>query len=78
MIVIEKKVIPAGTLKDSVLLHLAAAYFSIGKRLEQKTQCSQTRGFVLSTSGAVPCSTRIRLLLFLTSTARLCTAASGR
>jgi DNA-binding MarR family transcriptional regulator len=49
MIVIEKKLIPAEILKDSVLLHLAAAYFSIGKRLEQKTQCSQTRGFVLST-----------------------------
>ena len=49
MIVVEKKLIPAAILKDSVLLHLAAAYFSIGKRLEQKTQCSQTRGFVLST-----------------------------
>jgi DNA-binding MarR family transcriptional regulator len=49
MIVVEKKLIPAEILKDSVLLHLAAAYFSIGKRLEQKTQCSQTRGFVLST-----------------------------
>lgn len=48
MIVVEKKLIPAEILKDSVLLHLAAAYFSIGKRLEQKTQCSQTRGFVLS------------------------------
>ncbi len=55
MIVVEKKLIPAEILKDSVLLHLAAAYFSIGKRLEQKTQCSQTRGFVLSTlrGGAV-------------------------
>jgi DNA-binding MarR family transcriptional regulator len=49
MIVVEKKLIPAEILKDSMLLHLAAAYFSIGKRLEQKTQCSQTRGFVLST-----------------------------
>jgi len=49
MIVVEKKLIPAEILKDSVLLHLAAAYFSIGKRLEQKTQCSQTRGFILST-----------------------------
>jgi DNA-binding MarR family transcriptional regulator len=49
MIAVEKKLIPAEILKDSVLLHLAAAYFSIGKRLEQKTQCSQTRGFVLST-----------------------------
>ena len=49
MIVVEKKLILAEILKDSVLLHLAAAYFSIGKRLEQKTQCSQTRAFVLST-----------------------------
>jgi DNA-binding MarR family transcriptional regulator len=30
-------------------LHIAAAYFSVGKRLEQKTQCSQTRGFIMST-----------------------------
>ena len=26
-----------------------AAYIPIGKRLERKTQCSQTRGFILST-----------------------------
>ena len=49
MIIVDKKLIPAGILKDSVLLHLAQAYFSIGKRLEQKTRCSQTRGFILST-----------------------------
>ena len=49
MIIVEKKLIPAEILKDSVLLHLAQAYFSIGKRLEQKTQCSETRGFILST-----------------------------
>src|SRR5271170_1236914 len=49
MIIVEKKLIPAEILKDSVLLHLAQAYFSIGKRLEQKTRCSQTRGFILST-----------------------------
>jgi DNA-binding MarR family transcriptional regulator len=49
MIIVEKKLIPAKILKDSILLHLAQAYFSIGKRLEQKTQCSQTRGFILST-----------------------------
>jgi DNA-binding MarR family transcriptional regulator len=35
-------------LKDSVLAQIAAAYFSVGKRLERKTQCSATRGFVLS------------------------------
>jgi DNA-binding MarR family transcriptional regulator len=49
MIVVDKKLIPQEILKDSILVHLAAAYFSIGKRLEQKTQCSQTRGFVMST-----------------------------
>src|SRR6266853_4764240 len=48
-LVVDKKLIPAEILKDSVILHLASAYFSIGKRLEQKTQCSQTRGFILST-----------------------------
>jgi DNA-binding MarR family transcriptional regulator len=31
------------------LVHLAAAYFAVSKRMEQKTQCSQTRGFILST-----------------------------
>jgi DNA-binding MarR family transcriptional regulator len=49
MIAVDKKLIPAEILQDSVLLHLAQAYFSIGKRLEQKTRCSQTRGFILST-----------------------------
>ena len=65
MIVVEKKLIPPEILKDSVLLHLAAAYFSIGKQLEQKTQCSQTRGFVLSTlrGGAVLNQNQIATLL---------------
>jgi DNA-binding MarR family transcriptional regulator len=49
MIMVEKKLIPREILKDSVLVHLAAAYYSVGKQLEQKTQCSQTRGFILST-----------------------------
>src|SRR5258708_39549008 len=49
MIVVEKKLIPPEILKDSVLVHLAAAYYSVGKQLERKTQCSQTRGFILST-----------------------------
>ncbi len=48
-LVVDKKLIPQEILKDSVILHLASAYFSIGKRLEQKTQCSQTRGFIMST-----------------------------
>src|ERR1700689_3095796 len=44
-----KKDIPQDILRDSVLAHVAAAYFSVGKRLERKTQCSATRGFILST-----------------------------
>jgi DNA-binding MarR family transcriptional regulator len=47
--VVDKRLIPQELLKDSVILHLASASFSVGKRLEQKTQCSQTRGFILST-----------------------------
>ena len=43
-----KKEIPEDILKDSVLAHIAAAYFSVGKRLERQTQCSATRGFILS------------------------------
>ena len=55
MIAVDKKLIPQETLRDSVLLHLASAYFAIGKRLEQKTKCSQTRGLIMSTlrGGAV-------------------------
>ena len=49
MTIVDKKLIPQEILKDSVLLNLASAYFAIGKRLEQKTKCSQTRGFILST-----------------------------
>jgi DNA-binding MarR family transcriptional regulator len=65
MIIVEKKLIPAEILKDSVLPHLAQAYFSIGKRLEQKTQCSQTRGFILSTlrGGATLNQNQIAILL---------------
>src|SRR5947208_6441187 len=44
-----KSEVPEDILKGSVLAHLAAAYFSVGKRLERKTQCSATRGFILST-----------------------------
>ena len=49
MNIIPKKDIPQDILKDSVLAHVAAAYFSVGKRLERKTHCSATRGFILST-----------------------------
>lgn len=46
---VEPKVIPENILGDSVLAHIAAAYFSVGKRLERKAHCSATRGFILST-----------------------------
>jgi len=49
MNILSKKEIPDDILKDSVLAHVAAAYFSVGRRLERKTQCSATRGFILST-----------------------------
>jgi DNA-binding MarR family transcriptional regulator len=49
MIAVDKKLIPPEILKGSVLVHLAAAYYSVGKQLEQKTRCSQTRGFIMST-----------------------------
>lgn len=45
----ERKLIPEEILKDSVLVHLAAAYISVSKQLERKTGCTQTRGFILST-----------------------------
>ncbi len=49
MNILPKKEVPDDILKDSVLAHIAAAYFSVGRRLERKTQCSATRGFILST-----------------------------
>ncbi len=49
MNMLSRKEIPEDILKGSVLAHIAAAYFSVGKRLERKTQCSATRGFILST-----------------------------
>jgi DNA-binding MarR family transcriptional regulator len=49
MIIPNKNDIPRDIVRSSVVLQLASAYFAIGKRLEQKTQCSQTRGFIMST-----------------------------
>ena len=49
MIAVDRKMIPEEILKDSVLVHLAAAYFSVSKQLERRTGCSPTRGFILST-----------------------------
>ena len=40
--------VPQNLLNDSVLAHVAATYFLVGKRLERKTGCSATRGFILS------------------------------
>src|SRR5215470_15865514 len=48
-VVVPTKQVPENILKDSVLAHIGAAYFSVGKRLERKTGCSATRGFILST-----------------------------
>ena len=44
MNIIPRKEIPEDILKDSVLAHIAAAYFSVGKRLERKTRCSALLG----------------------------------
>jgi DNA-binding MarR family transcriptional regulator len=49
MNILPRKEISDDMLKDSVLANIAAAYFSVGKRLERKTECSATRGFILST-----------------------------
>src|SRR6266480_7006555 len=65
MIIVENRLIPPEILKDSVLVHLAAAYYSVAKQLEQKSNCSQTRGFILSTlrGGAVLNQNQIATLL---------------
>jgi DNA-binding MarR family transcriptional regulator len=49
MNILPRKDVPKDILMDSVLAHIAAAYFSVGKSLERKTRCSATRGFILST-----------------------------
>ena len=70
MIIVDKKLIPREILKDSILVHLASAYFSVGKRLERKTKCSQTRGFIMSTlrGGATLNQNQIATLLELDRT----------
>jgi len=42
-----KNELPKEILTGSALAHIAAAYFSVGRRLERETQCSSTRGFIL-------------------------------
>ena len=49
MNILPRKEIPDEILRDSILAHIAAAYFSVGRKLERKTRCSATRGFILST-----------------------------
>ena len=70
MNIIPEKAVPKDILKDSVLAHIAAAYFSAGKRLERKTRCSATRGFILSTlrGGATLNQNQIATLLGLDRT----------
>ena len=55
MTLADASLIPQQILQDSVLARIAAAYFSVGRRLERNTGCSATRGFILSTlrDGAV-------------------------
>lgn len=70
MNIVPRKDIPQDILKDSVLAHVAAAYFSVGKQLERKTRCSATRGFILSTlrGGATLNQNQIATLLSLDRT----------
>lgn len=49
MIATGYKPIPPEIVNESAVLNIAQAYFAIGKKLEQKTKCSSTRGFILST-----------------------------
>ncbi len=67
---IPKTEIPDNILKDSVLAQIAATYFSVGKRLERKTRCTATRGFILSTlrGGATLNQNQIATLLGLDRT----------
>jgi DNA-binding MarR family transcriptional regulator len=70
MNIVPRKEVPKDILKDSILAHIAAAYFSVGKRLERKTRCSATRGFILSTlrGGATLNQNQIATLLGLDRT----------
>ena len=70
MNIIPREEVPKDILKDSVLAHIAAVYFSAGKRLERQTRCSATRGFILSTlrGGATLNQNQIATLLGLDRT----------
>ena len=47
--IVDKNQIPPEIMQDSVLIHLYAAYAAIAKKMEKKTKCSQTRGFIMAT-----------------------------
>jgi len=70
MNIIPRQGVPEDILEESVLAHIAATYFSVGKRLERKTQCSATRGFILATlrGGATLNQNQIATLLGLDRT----------
>ena len=78
MIVVEKKLIPAEILKFQSCCIWLLPIFQSGSDLNRRLNARRPAALFCLPSGAVPCSTRIRLLLFLPSTARLCIAASGR
>ncbi len=70
MNIIPRQEVPEDILEGSILAHIAAAYFSVGKRLERKTRSSATRGFILSTlrGGATLNQNQIATLLGLDRT----------
>ncbi len=70
MNILPKRDIPDDILEGSVLARIAAAYFAVGKRLERKTRCSATRGFILSAlrGGATLNQNQIATLLGLDRT----------
>ena len=78
MIAVDKELIPQEILKDSVLVHLAEAYFSVAKRLEQKTHVRRRAVSLCPHSAAALRVIRIKSPRRLVSTGRWCTALSKR
>lgn len=69
MIAVNKKLIPREILKDSVLVHLAQAYFSVGKRLEQRRNVRRRARSFSPRCAAAPHAIKIKSRNFLISTA---------
>ena len=67
MVLADHKLVPKAIRKESVLVQLAAAYFHIARRMEQKAG-SQTRRFVLATLGGGATQNQIATLLGLDRT----------